>query len=334
MRIIKTVLLLLILAPAMMMLPTSCAKTVNTLTTNTADSASQIITSNDELNINYEMDQAINEALLATTISYIASGDTMSPGTGPVLNTTLSGAIIDTSHIPDSAIVRITYYGKNADQTKGRTGVVTIQLGRDGHGNVIPWKIPGAVVNISFEQYEVIVLATNVSIWINGTAMVTNMSGGQLTSPSKIILPAGDSLQDRVSANISFTYNDNTGVIVTWPWTIAHTRTFSFQNSVLTSVIRGDSTVSGTGGISATGTARIGSVFYTQITAPVVQSISSSYILSEPLSGGKIIHGIPEPLTVAYGVNSSGVFVQSSNPYGYKISWMHNGGQAVSVVSY
>jgi hypothetical protein len=333
MRIRKTFFLLLMLPEVMFMLPTSCSKTGYTVTNYTADSATQIITANDELNINYEMDQVINEAISSTTLSVIASGDTMNPGQSPIQNTFLSGAIIDTSQLADSALIRIQYFGKNVPQTKGRTGIVTIQLARDGTGKIIPWKTPGAVMNITFEQYEVIVLATNVSLWINGTATVTNISGGQLTTPSKMILPAGDSLQDRVSSNFSFTYNDNTGVIVTYGWNIAQTRSFSFQNSVLTSVIRGDSSVNGINGISTTGTTRFGNVFYTPVTAAIVQSISSSYILSEPLSGTKVINGIPEPITINYGVNSSGVAVQS-NPYGYKMTWTHNGGQATSVVSY
>jgi len=326
--------LLLMLPLGLLMLPTSCSKTGYTVTNYTADSATQIIMANDELNINYEFDQAVNEAISVTTLSVIASGDTMDPGTSPVEHTFLSGAIIDTTHLADSGIIWIQYFGKNVPQTKGRTGYVIIQLGRDGNGKIIPWKTPGAVMNITFVQYEVIVLATNVSLWMNGTATVTNVSGGQLTFPSKMNLPAGDSLQDKVSSNFAFTYNDNTGVIVTYGWSIAQTRTFSFQNSVLTATIRGDSTAGSAAGVSTTGTTRFGNVFYTQITKAIVQSIPSNYILSEPLSGEKLIQGIPEPITVDYGVNSSGSIVQSGTPYGYKITWTHNGGQAVSVISY
>ena len=317
----------------MFMLPTSCSKTGYTVTNYTADSATQIITANDELNINYEFDQAVNEAIASTTLSVIASGDTMNPGPSPVGNTFLSGAIIDTTHLADSAIIWIQYFGKNVPQTKGRTGYVIVQLGRDGNGKIIPWKTPGAVMNITFLQYEVIVLATNVSVWMNGTATVRNVSGGQLTFPPKMTLSAGDSLQDRVSGNITFTYNDNVAVIQTWTWNLTQTRMFNMQNGSLTSTIRGDSSVSGVAGVSTTGTTRFGNVFNTQLTKAVVQGISSSYILSQPLSGEKVINGIPEPITIDYGVNSSGIAVQS-NPYGYKITWMHSGGQAVSVVSY
>jgi hypothetical protein len=333
MRILKIFPALFLIPLLLSVLSTSCSKTGYTITNYTADSATQIIVAGDELRVNYELDQVVNESILATAISAIAGGDNSGLNIGNVGYTTISGAIIDTSHVIDSAIVRITYYGKNADGTKGRTGIVTIQLARDGNGKAIPWKTPGATMSITFEQYEVIVLATNLSLWINGTATLTNTSGGILKQPASTIIAVGDSLRDMLDGNISFTYNDNTGLIVTWAWNITHTRTFSFQNSILTSVIRGDSTVSGMGGISTTGTTRLSNVFYTQITKPIVQTISSVGILSEPLSGEKVINGIPEPITIDYGVNSSGSPV-SGSPYGYEMTWIHSGGQAVSVVGY
>ena len=339
MRIVKILLVAFALPLLLSVLSTSCSKTGYTVTSTTADSSSQIIMANDELKVSYEFDQVINEAILATSISYIASGNTQSIGNiqsignGNVQWNEIPQCYIDTAQIIDSALVRLEYYGKNADDTKGRTGWVTLQLARDGSGHVIPWRTPGAVMNITFQQYEVTVLATNVSIWINGSATVTNITGGQLYLPANISFPAGDSLQDKVSGNISFTYNDNSAVIVTYPWNISHTRTFTMQNSVLTSTIRGDSLMSGSTVISTSGQTRFGSGFYTQITKPVVQSISPAYILSNPLSGEKVINGIPEPITIDYGVNSSGNAVQS-NPYGYKMTWMHGGGQGVCVVSY
>ena len=339
MRIIKILLVVFSVSTLLSVMSTSCAKTSSTLTSYTSDSASQIITANDELKVSYEFDQVINEAILATTISYIASGNAQSIGNiqsignGNVQWNEIPQCYIDTAQIIDSALVRLEYYGKNADGTKGRTGWVTLQLARDGSGHVIPWRPPGAVMNITFQQYEVTVLATNVSIWINGTATVTNITGGQLYLPANITFPPGDSLQDKVSGNISFTYNDNSGVIVTYPWNFDHIRTFNMQNSVLTSTIRGDTAISGLNNISTSGTTRLSYPFYTQITKPVVQSISSAYILSNPLSGEKVINGIPEPITIDYGVNSSGNVVQN-NPYGYKMTWTHGGGQAVCVVSY
>ncbi len=156
---------------------------------------------------------------------------------------------------------------------------------------------------------------------MNGNLTITNNSGGLLKAPANIVFPAGDSLQDKIDGSIVFTYNDNTAVIQTWTWNINQTRSFNMQNSALTSTIRGDSSVNGINSISTTGTTRSGSVFNTQITIPVVQTISSLYLLSDPVSGEKAIRGIPEPLTIDYGVDNHGNPVQSGSPYGYKITW-------------
>jgi hypothetical protein len=333
MRVTKVCMAVIIVVVVMLLFPTSCSKTGYTIIQTTADSASQIIMATDELDVSYEFDQAINEALLATTVSKIASGDTVS-GTGAVLYNTIANVIIDTSHITDSALIRLTYYGKNADQTKGRSGDVTLQFARDNNGKIIQWKTPGAAINITFTQYEVVVLATNKSLWLNGTATITNLRGGLLKTASNVALATGDSLQDKVNANIVFTYNDNTNVIQTWTWNINQLRMFNVQNALLTSTIRGDTVMSNTNGISTWGTTRFGYAFYTQVITPVVQTISPLYLLSNPLSGQKAIHGIPEPLTIYYGVDNLGNQVLTGAPYGYKMMWIHNGGQATCVVSY
>ena len=170
-------------------------------------------------------------------------------------------------------------------------------------------------------------------MWLNGTATITNTSGGLLKTAANIALLPGDSLKDKLNGTVIFTYNDNAAVIQTYTWAIAQTRVFTLQNSLLTSTITGDSTLNNATGVSTVGTTRFGAFFYTQIATPVVQTISSSFILSNPLSGEKTIHGIPEPLTIDYGVDSHGNPTQVT-PYGYKLSWIANGGQATLVEGY
>src|SRR6185436_12357034 len=114
----------------------------------TDDSQTQAIIARDELHVSYEFDQAVNEALLASSVSRIVSGDTAAFPPGNVIFSTISHVVIDTTH-SNTGLIKLTYYGKNADNTKGRTGTIEIQHGVD-NGNVIPWKTKGAAATITF----------------------------------------------------------------------------------------------------------------------------------------------------------------------------------------
>jgi hypothetical protein len=334
MNVPRLLLLLCVAIVLMNVFFSSCKeKTGYTIVSTVSDSASQIIIAKDELNLNYELDQAVNEVLLATNISRTASGDSSFTVVGNALFTTIKSAIIDTSHLLDSAKISITYAGINADLTKARTGNISIKFAKDSSGKVIPWKTQGSIATLTFSQYEVIVQATNKSLWMNGTGTITNVTGGILRNATNLFLPHGDSLIDRINLHIDFTYNDNTNIITTYAWNINQHRSFVLNDSTIISSISGDTTMNGFSNISTAGTTRSGSNFYTGITAPLVQKINSLYLLTNPLSGEENIHGITQPIDVVYGVDLSGNYT-TTNPYGYKITWINNGGQAQVVVSY
>ena len=334
MKINKIIFTCLIIIFAINILFTSCKeKTGYTIVSTTNDSASQIIISNDELHLNYELDQAINELLLATNISKTSSGDSNFTTTGNALFTIVKNAEIDTTSLLDSGLIKLTYYGVNADNTKGRTGTIILGLTLDSAGKVIPWKTQGVVANITFVQYEVIVIATNKSLWLNGSGTITNRSGGVLKNIANLTLPIGDSLIDKLSAQLAFTYNDNTNILQTYTWNFNRIRVFKLNDTTITSTITGDSTLNNFSNISTAGTTRSSQSFFTGITSPVIQNIYNSFILTNPIRGEKVIHGITEPIDMIFGVDKTGN-PQPINPFGYKISWINNGGQAQSVVSY
>jgi hypothetical protein len=169
---------------------------------------------------------------------------------------------------------------------------------------------------------------------LNGTGTITNISGGILKDAANLTLAPGDSLIDKVSAQLAFTYNDNTNIIQTWTWHFDQHRSFALTGSIIFSSIKGNTTMNNFNNISTSGTTRSGENFYTGITQPVLQNISGLFILSQPLSGEKAIHGIPEPIDAIYGVDEQGNTAVSNNPYGYKIIWINNGGQAQAIVGY
>lgn len=309
---------------------TSCVKkTGHTLVEIRDDTADQSIIASDELEVNSEFDRVVNEALKASSISSTTNGKI----TGNILYTTISGAAIDTSKI-DSGIVAITYYGKTDNNTKGRTGKVEIRHGLAG-GKVIPWKTKGASATIKFLQYEIITLATNKSVWLDGTCNITNISGGTLKNIGDTVLVPGDSLVDKISAKLNYTHNDNTTVIQTWIWHFNQHRVFKLNDTIVTAAITGDTLINNINGVATWGTTRSGQQFYTGITSPVIQNVYGSVFFNYPSSGIKVIKGIAEPITITYGVDQQGNPAISGNPFGYKITWYNSGGYPKkSVVSY
>jgi hypothetical protein len=311
----------------------SCKKeTGYTITKTTDDSETQAIIADDELFVNSQFDQAINDAIKATSISSTTSGDTPPPPVGNALFTTIPGAVIDTAKI-DSGIVKITYYGANADHTIGRSGEVIIQHGLDGSGKVIPWKTLGAHAGLSFNQYEVVVLATNKSLWFNGSGAVNNVTGELIQNIANSVLVPGDTLVDKIRAQIDFTFNDNVAIIQTWHWNFSYRRLFEIHDTTITASLRGDSVINGSGNVSTWGTTRFGQEFNSNISATVSENIYGSSFIYKPLTGIKTIVGIPEQLTITYGVTAQGTPQSSGNPYGYKITWFRAGSQQ-KIISY
>ena len=310
-----------------------CKKTHEYTLVNTVDDTdTQTIIASDELEVNKEFDIAVDEAIKASCISSVTSGDATTGGTGNILFTTISGAIIDTG-ASGTGVIKINYYGQNADHTKGRTGEIKIQHATIS-GTVIPWTTAAATATITFTQYEVIFLpaTVNKSIWLNGTATISNLSGGLLKNIANPLLVPGDSLVDKIRSKIDFTYNDNTTLIQTWVWYFNQHRVLKLEDTTVTATIKGDTIINNTSNVTTRGTTRSGLNFYTNTTTPLVYNMSGSDFLYNPLTGIKMIRGITEPITVTYGVNESGNYVSNINPYGYKFNWINSGGQPKGAV--
>lgn len=300
-------------------LPSCKKRTETTLINTTDDAATQTIIAADELEVNYELDQTVNEAILASSISSTTSG--IATSTNPdILFTAIPDAVIDTNKIKKGIII-INYYGKNPDKTKARTGTLEIRHALAG-GKVIPWKTKGASMKLIYNQYEIVFLKiVNKSIVLNDTGVVTNLSGGLLQT----LLP-GDSVVNKVKARLAFTNNDNITVIQQWIWDFNRHQVYKLNDTTITTMITGDTVVNGTDGVVTCGTTRSGQNFYTSITTPVIQNIAKSSFLYNPLSGVKNIQGIKEPITVTYGVDQQGNLVNSGKPYGYKFKWINASG--------
>lgn len=309
----------------------SCKKqSTHTLTNIHDDSALQSVVGADEVEINNVFEQVLNEVIKASSITPTTNGKIA----GNILYTTIVGGGIDTNQLA-SGIIKITYYGQNLEKTKGRHGIVYVKFELDSSGKVVPWKIKGTTIVLTFDQYEVVyLLKANKSIWLNGTCTITNTSGGTLGNISDSTLVPGNILTDKVRAQLTFTHDDHVAKIQTWPWNFNRTRTFSLKDTNVVVSIKGDTTLNGISNVVSWGTARSESPFYTEATTPVEYCISGSGFLIKPLNGAKVIHGIPSPITITYGVDNLGNPVTTGNPFGFRLNWLLAGYPKKAVLAY
>ncbi len=281
----------LVMALAILLLA-GCKKTTTEITTSTNDSASQGTIASDELAVNNEMDQVVDEAVASLCICKQTSGSlTINP-------TTIAGAVIDTSQV-DSGIVNIFYYGKESNPIKSRSGNVEIKLPVVGK-HLIPWTTTGVTAAITITNYEIFYSnIANKTLWFKGTINVSNANGVLIKN-----LIVGDSLVEKVRGPVSFTFNDNGAILYLYLWNLHRTRVIKRTVTNDTTITTwGDTTINGIANIANWGMTRLSNNYYTSITTPVFQDISTSSFY-DPLSGVKSIQSIPEPLTITYGGKS------------------------------
>jgi hypothetical protein len=311
---------------------TGCKKTTTTELTNTSDSATQTVIVSDVVNVNMEIGQAIDEAVAALSISSTTSG-------GPANNATLflsPGVLVDTSQISTGLLYVDYFVGKSQDSAVGRSGTVQIQLPVVA-GHITPWKKIGTGAVITFtnatptQDYEAVYFrpVPNPSLWFTGSLTVTNYSGGLL----KNLIP-GDSLVEKVNGQIQYTNNDNGGAIILWTVNLHYTRLVGMTNTNhITITTRADTNINSFNNVIYWGQDRFNDNFYTSLTVPTFQDISSAASYN-PLSGVTNIQNIKEPITCTYGVSLSGNPVVNAIPYGYKINWTYSGTAEQDIISY
>ncbi len=276
------------------------------------DATQQSVTAGDQSKIENETNQCMDDA--NTALQGIST--TRGVESFPFCNIT-----IDSSQKATGLIV-LNYNGNNCDNTKSRSGSISIQLPYNG-STVTRWRVQGAKITLTFNNYKVTNLIENKSLTLNGTHSITNVSGGVvadlLTNPNSIV--------HKVRANMVLTFDDGTNRT----WGAARTRTFSISNSIISASIAGDTAVSGYSNTAMWGTNRIGETFEISIPTPVVFNIYGGTCLYRPLSGVRILNGLAHVLTVTYGVDANGN-AATGCPYGYKANWINGQGVAKQII--
>ncbi|HSZ71719.1 MAG TPA: hypothetical protein VK750_03515 [Cytophagaceae bacterium] len=297
---------------------TSCSK--NSDNSVTPATENQQTAGSDDTRAQNESDAGANDA--ETAVSSNSSTKRVSAG-----GSVVAGATIDSSNASGQKKIVITYDGSSNIGGRTRSGSITVQLTSGTH-----WSDQGAVMTLTYYNYKATRTSDNKSIIINGSETIRNTSGGLIST-----MTIADSRTRSIrSSNLSITFDNGTQRT----WSVAKKRTITTQvGGTYTIKTMGDTIVSGHGDashhVSAWGTTRFGTQFYTIITDSDPITWNTANCVTAPTSGTISVEGLANTLTVNYGVDSNGNPVTTATcSYGIKLSWTVTGVTQTAVVVY
>ncbi len=214
--------------------------------------------------------------------------------------------VVDTMSNPRT--MTITFNGTVCPgATRTRTGVIVVSMAQN-----IRWGNPGAIINVTFQNFKITRIIDNKSITINGTQTYTNVSGGWL-----INLPVLNTITHEITSNnMSVTFDNNSQRT----WKVARRRVFTYPGAVGVITVTGMHTEGGVTGIAEWGTNRFGRNFTTVIAQPVVRRQDCNF----RVGSGKLTHTTPAfTASATFGLNAAGnpTGCPGANPYFMKIEW-------------
>jgi len=293
--------------------------------------------SEDNQNVQSHADAAITDATNSISeIQTLHGGRAANSQAQQAMNalTIPCGASIDSTTI-GAGTIRINYDDVTACNNRKRGGSIKLTILNYASGT--RWNNPGAVLEVVFTNYKVTRVSDGKSIKLNGTANITNISGGRVW---QTILPI-DSIYNSLRAssivhmvngsNINVTFDESETAV----WNINRKYTYTgtvpfnsaFNNTpVIKCVGEGTGTSNGISNLENWGTTRSGDAFTNQVTEPVVWNTSCG--AWAPLSG-KLKLKVEErefELITTLGVNAQGTPVSSGLnqcAYGLKVEWTY-----------
>ena len=228
---------------------------------------------------------------------------------GSVDNTTILPVPCNADLLLDSVNglrrLRINYHGLNCVGNRTRTGVVQFTMPLAQH-----WKDAGAVLTINIQSLVITRVSDGKSITVNGTAAVTNVTGGRLRDLATL----GTITHTITSAGMTVTFDNNTSR----SWQIAKQRVFTYNNGIVitTTGTHTDGTITG---VSEWGTNRYGVAFVTAISQPMTIRQDCNW----RLTSGQVTHyKLSATVVATFGLDSAGN--PTSCPVGtyyFKIVW-------------
>lgn len=267
--------------------------------------------SDDQSQFSAQIDQTSNEANLV-----LEAAGTMA-ARGEDIQTVVCNATVVIDSTSAVRTVTITYNGADCLGYFSRTGTVVVSIPAGVH-----WKDAGAAITLQYQNVVITRLLDNKSITINGSHVITNVSGGLLYD-----LPNLNSITHRITSD---------GMTVTFPngsqrtWQVAKQRVFTYNSGIVitTTGIHSNGTVEH---IAEWGTNRFGREFVSAITEPLIVRQDCSF----RLVSGQIKHTLSVFSAVAtFGLNANGepTSCPGVGHYYCKVVWTGVGGNSHTVI--
>jgi len=291
---------------------TSCKKTNNDNTTTTEDATESKVQSDDQATVSNGMDEMSTDASTSVENVIAVTG-------GNLLNHFLSPCNSTITYDTLNAVrtLTITYNGLNCAQTRSRTGSITVSIPA---GDL--WKNAGAHLTISYNALKITRVSDNKSITINGSEVITNVTGGLLYQ-----LPTLGTITHTISSTgMSITFDDGTQRT----WQVGKQRVFTYNNGLVITTT-GTHTDGAITGICEWGTNRLGNAFVTAIIDPMVIRQDCNF----RLTSGRVKHSkLLRQVDVTFGLDAAGnpTSCPGTGYYYMKIIWTNAAGVSVTVI--
>jgi hypothetical protein len=262
--------------------------------------------SQDDSSVEYNVDEVIIDA-----------GDILSGNFGlKNLNLPCNSTLESVTVTNDTVNYHINYNGQNCSQSTHRTGSVIIQLKED-----TDWSTPGSFLLVEFIDYKVTNIFNGITMTINGTSSLENVSGGTIQE-------LGSGVNTVINKNVA-------DVMVTFSnlsareWHLSKLLVYSGAPGSLVLATNGFGNAHGYNSVLSWGKDREDKVFISQVAESVVCTEACNFV---PRSGRQI-YSIPVDnltATVTYGYNSNNEPISGAEcPTHYKLEWNQHGDSGI-----
>jgi hypothetical protein len=305
----QTILGKMVLVSMLSVLIFSCKKEASVPATDYTTEAN--MQADDQAQFSSEVDAVANDASLALENEVGFTGRSGQLQT----NYCNATAVVDAASNPRT--ITITYNGTGCLGNTTRTGSVVISMPSDTR-----WKNAGAAFTVTYNNLKITRLRDGKGITINGSHVITNVSGGLLQQ-----LPTLQNITHAITSNNMSVSFDNAAQRV---WKVAKLRTFTYNNGIVITTT-GTHTEGNLQGVVEWGTNRMGQAFTSVISQPIVSRQDCNF----RLTSGKIEHKTEHVnIKATLGLDNSGnpTSCPGSGVYFMKVDWNAFGGSVHSAV--